>query len=338
MEQAAISFDAISSGSTVRLVVIRNVQYLCVRDVIMHVCDVTSKGACQKWDRLSDDKKNELVGTLDTFHFFGRGQSEQPVITFQGALKLVMFLSGTKASLYRATMVNILQRYYAGDGSLLEEVDANAISSEPMQQMARASLNPEMNTLSADNARVQKRRLDMEDATLTHEMEMAERQIALDERRHKMQIESQKMQIESQKMQTEVFQTHKLIMDSYGNLCSNGVMDDRAKLLFKDYLLNYMNSSTSSDVVPSGGTLAIADNSNKPITISTLTTEMGHRFNNAQLQKIGTMVSKAYKEKYGVAPSKHDQFCGQAMRPVCSYTERDRSLVEAEITSFVNNN
>lgn len=44
------------------------------------------------------------------------------MITFKGALKLVMWIGGENAKIYRSAMVSILQRYYAGDRSLMEEV------------------------------------------------------------------------------------------------------------------------------------------------------------------------------------------------------------------------
>ena len=40
----------------------------------------------------------------------------------------------------RSTMVSILSRYYAGDGSLTDEIEANAVSTSPVAQMARNAL------------------------------------------------------------------------------------------------------------------------------------------------------------------------------------------------------
>ena len=37
-------------------------------------------------------------------------------------------------------MAGILQRYYAGDGSLVAEIEANAVSSNPIAQLARGEL------------------------------------------------------------------------------------------------------------------------------------------------------------------------------------------------------
>jgi hypothetical protein len=64
------------------------------------------------------------------------------VITFPGALKLVMFLPGDTAKKHRSTMVTILTRYFAGDKSLIQEVEANAVSESPVCQLAREVVQP----------------------------------------------------------------------------------------------------------------------------------------------------------------------------------------------------
>ena len=61
MQQATIPFDEIVAGASARLCVIDNVQYLSIRDVIMHICDLTSIRANEKWRLLSDEVKNELA-------------------------------------------------------------------------------------------------------------------------------------------------------------------------------------------------------------------------------------------------------------------------------------
>jgi hypothetical protein len=107
------------------------------------MCGVANKAASQIWDRIPDTVKNELSSFCGKFQFPGRGQREQPVITFPGALKLAMFLPGEKAKQYRSGMVSIIHRYFAGDPSILREIEANAASDSPIAQMARSSLYTE---------------------------------------------------------------------------------------------------------------------------------------------------------------------------------------------------
>jgi len=52
----------------------------------------------------------------------------------------MMWLPGENAKKFRSKAAEILTSYYAGDVSLLKEIEANAASDAPINQMARASL------------------------------------------------------------------------------------------------------------------------------------------------------------------------------------------------------
>ena len=62
------------------------------------------------------------------------------LISFPNALELVMVLPGRVAKETRTQFANIIQRYLAGDHSLISEIQANAASAAPVAQMARESL------------------------------------------------------------------------------------------------------------------------------------------------------------------------------------------------------
>ena len=68
-----------------------------------------------------------------------------------------MLVSGEKAAMHRSAMVSILSRYYAGDGSLTGETEANAASTSPVAETARNALaadgtveNPEKRDRASD--------------------------------------------------------------------------------------------------------------------------------------------------------------------------------------------
>ena len=122
-----IPFDEIVAGASVRVAVIKGLQYLSVRDLIMHLCGKNNDEAGLVWRRMTLDKKEVLGKDLAAFQFPGRGAGEQPVITFPGALKLLMMLSGKRVQLYRTTLAGILSRYFAGDPELIQEIEHNSI-------------------------------------------------------------------------------------------------------------------------------------------------------------------------------------------------------------------
>ena len=128
---ATLPLDELKAGATVRFTVIDGVQYLSIRDLIMVVCGKNQNDSGEVWRKLS------------------RGQSEQPVITFPGAVKLCMFLPGESAKGIRAGMTDILVKYYAGDQDLMEAALANRRSQSPVAVMARAALHADEASLQA---------------------------------------------------------------------------------------------------------------------------------------------------------------------------------------------
>ena len=91
---ATMSLDEIAHGATVRVTVIDGKQYMSIRDLIMHMCGVNFDHAGKTWRRMSAEHKSDIQAFCKMFQFPGRGQSEQPVITFPGAIKISMFLPG----------------------------------------------------------------------------------------------------------------------------------------------------------------------------------------------------------------------------------------------------
>jgi hypothetical protein len=100
--------------------------------------------------------------------------------------------------------------------------------------------------------------------------------------------------------------------------------------MFKDQLLNLClaNNNNAPAAIANGPLPSM------PLTISNVASKMGLVLSSDKLQEVGHAVAKAYKQKYGENPSKHEQLCGGAVRSVNSYTERDRDLVEAVLATF----
>ena len=121
----SIPFDDIVAGATVRFAEIDGVQYLSIRDIIMHLCDKNVNDAGAVWRNLADQKKNKLQPFLNVFQFPGRGQQIQPVITLPGSIKLVMILPGERAKRYKWIFADIISRYLDGDDEMCLEIKQN---------------------------------------------------------------------------------------------------------------------------------------------------------------------------------------------------------------------
>ena len=327
-EIEAIPLNEIAPGATIRFAVVDGVQYLSIRDFIMHMCDKDNNHAAEIWRRLPEDKKNELNAFCVNYKFPGRGQQEQPVITFPGAIKLAMFLPGEKAKKNRSVMAKILVRYYAGDPSLIPEIEANAASDAPVAQMARASLADEErdpdNTISLGNKRALEN-LEIEErvVNLRHKNALAER----------AENENKILHIRGQ---LNVFNE---VTDRYMFLCSpNAVLDERARLIFKDSLLNFVvrfNPGAQPAIAGADGPPAVpVAQSIGFLTISTVAQGLGYQFDPAQLKRIGARIAQAYYLKHKESPPKHDQFVDGAVRKVNTYQESDRELIEDAIKHF----
>lgn len=270
---------------------------------------------------------------------------------------MILILGGKISAKFRELLEGTFSKMMSGDHDLIEVIKANAASNAPIHQMYRRALAQEPAAelgIPSSKEICKKRHFEREDAIF--EMEMAERKQNLMQLTSESQMKAADAQMKVADAQMKVMGVQKMLMESYALLCPNQVMDDRARLLFKDNLLNIATSSTSS---PARMQAAIGDgsatnsavsvlcvgsavvnpsnavNPNKFITISTLAAEMGHRFNGEALKKIGKKVAAAYREKYNEEPGKHEQLVGGAARPVCSYTERDRAMVEKAIVDFL---
>ena len=322
---ATIPLDELAPGATIRFTVIDGVQYLSIRDFIMHMCDKDYKAASKIWERMSADRKEEVSSFCRYFKFSGQGQQEQPVITFPGAIKLSMFLPGENAKNNRSIMAKILVRYFAGDPSLIQEIEANAQSGQPIAQMARASLaaeEPEDVMISLSRKRV------LED------LEIEERVVKVDRQKAETDQIVSETKMKHLRGQFEIFQN---VTAEYIELCSaDVVMDERARLLFKDSLLNFVvrfNQNPQASIAAPDSPAPAA----QPLgflTISTVATGLGYQFDSAQLKRLGARIAQAYFRKHNESPKKHEQFVDGAVRKVNTYQDRDRALMEGEITGF----
>jgi len=138
-----VPFAELTGGTeTVRFTVIEGKTYMSVRDVIMVVCrKKNNQRGWETWDRLDAEKKEEVADCLRYHQFPGQGQREQPVITLEGAVKLIMWLPGKVAKGVRARAADILVRYFDNQA---EAFTSWAVDTAKQVQEVEAAREPEI--------------------------------------------------------------------------------------------------------------------------------------------------------------------------------------------------
>lgn len=214
------------------------------------------------------------------------------LLTIEDSLELVMVLPGKMAQGFRIKFSKILVRFLAGDHTLIDEIRSNAASDSPVAQIARASLS----------------------------------QVNLLDDSHKRKRE----ELEIMKLETEIHcmerNSRMAVIDKYGDLCANSAIDERAKIMLKDWLLNSTSSSraiTNGEEAPS-------------FSLSEVSHDLGFKFSTEQLAMVGRTVAKLYKERYGpdVVPSKHWQIVNGRATEVNTYFAKDKDLIERALNEF----
>jgi hypothetical protein len=225
-----------------------------------------------------------------------------------------MVLPGKMARETRTKFADLIKRYLAGDSTLVSELAENAGSTHPIHGLARQSLA--QGAVQDDETR--KRRRIMEE----------------------LNIQKQTIEVEASRAQSKL-----MLMQTYQSLCPGQVMDDAARVMFKDQFLNMAmgdygqrkrltsGASTTEGSQGEGSEAGETVYENKPITVSTVASEMGLVLKGTDAQKIGVTLKKMYFARYQRGPTKHEQMVGGAMRNVNSYAERDKDMMKEAITN-----
>jgi len=299
-----LAADATVRGATTT----EGIQVFSVYDSIALFCGKSESYARTTWTRLISAKstyKSELEASVYAATFcssINNSPYETPAMTLRGLQRLVMILGGKVAADFRQIVEGIFTRYNAGDLSMLEEIQLNAVSTAPIHQAYRQALAQEP-VLDAVGT---KRQLDREDALF--EFELKEKISRLKD------SEVSRMQ----------------------NFC--GLMTSLNPDWKKDTRLR-MQIEDSMKTALFGGQALITNGASpatsRSISVSQVAQELGLRLKPAESIAIGRAVATKYRERYGEPPSKHRQWVDGAERDVCSYTERDRDLLESSIRERV---
>jgi hypothetical protein len=266
----------------------------------MVMCGKNNNDSAKVWARIPDSLKTEVQSSRRNFKFPGRGQSEQPVIQFQGAIKLLMWLPGEQAKVFRSKAADILTRYFAGDKSLLEDIAANAESTAPVNELARAALPTES----------KKRKAELE------ELEVFDRRQTLEERRQT--LEERKLDF---------------IMNHMNAVAMLGEIEERDKVAYRALLSITLNNQTRllQPAITNG------DAPKTPTSIQIVVNRMKVRnLTNTDYQQIGRIMKNKYVAAHGFDPTKHKEVgVNGKCYNVNDYYEDDEPMIKEAVEEFL---
>ena len=260
--------------------------------------------------------KNEVDSFTVYLKFPGSGQRQTPCASIRGLQRYLLLLGGKVASEFREIIEGTFTRVMAGDTSLIEVINANAVSQEPVQQAFRQALAQEPVEPVLDDFCLKRKREDR-----LFEMEMAERQLVLD--RERLALDKDR------RLHTaNLIQDATTAMGAISALKDLKNVDERTKMQAEDHIKNVLFNKTS----PTDP----AANETTPLNVSILAKELGFKCSDGDVQRIGREMAKQYRETYGCNPPKHKQFVNGNYIPVNSYMERDRGVMERVIRDVMN--
>jgi hypothetical protein len=106
---------------------------VAVYDVLQAVTGCSSQNCSVVYQRLLQGYPDVLTG-CSNFKFSGQGQRETPVADARGVVEIIMVLPGRAAARVRKAAADVMVRYLGGDPGLVEEIAANRLSQEQLDQ------------------------------------------------------------------------------------------------------------------------------------------------------------------------------------------------------------
>ena len=221
-----------------------------------------------------------------------RGGPKTKLLSFKDAVEFMMILPGSFAKGVRKQFADIITRYAAGDKSLHKEIDANAESSSPIAEMARAAVGIEPEDQESRRKRVRQ-----------EEQEFVRR----DEEIQQMRIKN---------MENALGLLSRIRPDWQQT-------DTRFRLQTEDMIKNIIAVPSGSKALTNGEPARPAS-----LSISQLAQELKLKpLKHGDNCRIGALAAKRYRGIHNNDPPKHRQWVDGAERTVSSYTEEDREML-----------
>ena len=217
-------------------------QVFSVYDFMTTACGYVDTGATarKEFGRLTkdgSDHKEEIEASCRSLHFPGQRGPGTPCMTIRGLQRLLMILGGKVAAEFRKIIEGTFTRVMAGDQSLIEVINANAASQEPVQQAYRDALAQEPVAPLLDDFCLGKKRRREE---LLSDLEIAKLEVGLVEIQR--QIEDDKLAIEERKLnhRCNLLQYTNTALGSINTLNELANVDEHTKIQAQDHIKNLL--------------------------------------------------------------------------------------------------
>ena len=112
---------------------------VAVYDVLQMVTGCNANNCSNVYSRVAESFP-EVLRNCSNFKFSGRGQRETPVADARTIVEIIMVLPGRAAARVRMAAADVLVRYLGGEPHLVEEVAANRLRQEDMEEDEPARL------------------------------------------------------------------------------------------------------------------------------------------------------------------------------------------------------
>jgi len=315
---ATLSFETVvkDRDATVR---ITDDNLIYAVDLVMVVTGKDANQSAEVLRRLSPDvyPQSKMLYRVLCAH----NGAKTKLVRFKDALELIMVLPGKIAKETRAQFADVIHRYMAGDPSLAAEIEANAESSDPVNQFARATLGEDLES--------KKRRLELED------LEIQERRIKLSLTELEIEERKRKLRQSELEMPLQFMVTCNKVAESMGG------WDQRDQIRHKAMMSNYVDLVYKN----SAGVAAITDSDLSPpavpqyISIPMVVNSMGVK-GNLSYPRIGKIASDLFLQEHGQRPGeyygKHGEINAQGILVNANdYRKEDEPLLRRAVKLYL---
>lgn len=279
-----------------------------VLDVIQLVTGCSQDHASQVFLRLCEHHP-EVHQKKRTSKFPGRGQRETPVAPIPVLIEIAWLCNGKNAARFRREGVHVFCRALGGDLSLIDEIKArHGMMEDTLEQ--EALLEGTGVTVAQANGRADQLEIEERKMKLRHlDMDLRERELRF-----------RKLSIEQALDMSSVLKEYAATQD-----------DPRIRMS----VLDASKNTLLLGITPvRGNTMLLTNDDERPLSISTVASDMKMKLDTSDLACVGRIVARKYREKYGKDPVKHDGMANGQMVKINTYFEKDRDIIEDALKFF----